>query len=174
MVKTMLKSRNSYLQHVGNFTSRYRRSVLGVSCCAILGILTASLMPQTPPPSVNDRIDWILPQIEQQPLPSDINTILANPLFGGEPVVSQEAETETLAEEDEKGEPWRLIGIMTEGNTKHVVILNEISGKSRVARLGETLPGGEELVAVRANEIEIFHNDKSKKISLFVDRKIED
>lgn len=170
----MVKIQNAYLRRLGRFLLRYRRSVFGVVACAILGILTASLMPMTTPFAVSNTTDWVLPQIGQRPLPSDIDAILANPLFGGDPFVAQEVETEELIVKNEKGDPWRFIGIVMEGNTKHVVILNETSGKTRVAQLGETLPGGEELVAVGANEIEIFHNDESKKLSLFIDKSIED
>jgi hypothetical protein len=47
--------------------------------------------------------------------------------------------------------------------------MNDTSGKLELVVVGNVLPGGEKLLAISSNEIEIQHENEIKKISLFRD-----
>lgn len=159
------------LRQVVDFGLRHRRSAAVVGAFGILGVMSA-LLDQGPEQGQNSLNDaWSLPSVEEVILASDVEVMLANPLFGGEPIIPEpELEAGEIAKKA-PGDEWRLMGIVTEGNTKHVVIFNVTAGKIVTARLGEILPGGEELLSIGANEIEFNDFDESKTLSLFADVK---
>lgn len=161
---------------LARLSRRYLIGIVTVSVCGALGVLTATLSGDIEVDSLNRVESWELPKTRDVVLATDVDAMLAQPLFGGEPVIKEEPETaDTVSSSDAfTGDDWRLIGIVTEGLSKHVVIFNDTAGKTEIAKLGQTLPGGEELIAIRENDIEILDTDKRKRLSLFVDTSAKD
>lgn len=154
-----------FLRHLG---LRHLRILAVILACITLGILSATLDSTASDSRITAVHNWLLPTLQESTLASDIDTMLREPLFGGEPFVATPEPEEDLLDAAE-GDTWRLIGIVTEGSTKHAIIFNETIGKVETAQLGQTLPGGEELLAIGSSEIEINDGNENRTFSLFVD-----
>lgn len=165
LTASALKLRSVAAQHLS--------SIAIVCLCAALGILGTSLRSNVNSNTPSATDNWYLPTLDERLLVSDVDTMLAAPLFGGEPVLRVVEAPEEPTEKEPVGDTWRLLGIMTEGNSKHVVIFNEATGKTEIAQLGQTLPGGEELIAIGSNEIEVDDTEVRKVLSLFADSSSE-
>lgn len=166
-----MDSPTTLLRKITTFASRHRFSIITVIASALLGVLSASLIRDTDVSVLDGPIRWELPQNREAQLSTDLDTMLAEPFFGGEPVLSEKlvvTDESTSSEEAEK-DKWRFIGIVAEGNTKHVVIFNDTAGKTELTQLGQTLPGGEELITIGPNDIEILDSNERRWLSLFVD-----
>lgn len=171
-----MESATVILDKAIKFGARHTLGFAVISISAMLGILSASLGTNVAVSTLNSLEDWALPQVSNATLVTDIDTMLAEPLFGGQPIIKEETVAVDMDPDatGQEGDLWRLIGIITEGNTKHVVIFNDTAGKIETAELGETLPGGEELIIIRNNDIEILHNEERRQLSLFVDTSAEE
>lgn len=147
---------------------RYNRHLIGIAICATLGIAVAMLSANQKESETNLENSWALPADAVPLLTSDINTILANPLFGGEPVLA--ARPEIAVDPDAPViEDWRLIGIIAEGGEKRIIIMNDTIGKLQSAHLGDILPGGETLTGIEENAIEFRADGALSGVALFRD-----
>ncbi len=148
--------------------SRYNRHLIGIAACGILGIAVALLSASQKQNETDSENSWALPADGVLSLTSDVGTILAKPLFGGEPVLAA-APTVAVDPDAPVIEDWRLIGIIAEGGQKQIVIMNDTVGKLQNAQVGDTLPGGEILVSIAENAIEFKTGDALSSIALFRD-----
>lgn len=150
----------------GIFENRVQLGIL--ACFALLGAVVAAIPSGSVSQKSNLSNEWVLPVDPVPTLTSDIGTMLANPLFGGDPViieVPEQVETNDALVKDE----WRLIGIITEGGVSQIVIFNQGTEKLESARVGDTLPGGEILTGILENSIEFISENEGMSISLFRD-----
>lgn len=136
--------------------------------CAALGIAVAMLSASQKQNETNLENSWALPADDVPSLTSDVDTILANPLFGGEPVLAV-APAVAVDPDTPVIEDWRLIGIITEGGQKKIIIMNDTIGKIQSAQVGDTLPGGEILIGIAENAIEFRTGDSLSSVALFRD-----
>ena len=161
---------NAVRQALEDLPQPQRRAAAAVFISAVLGVAFALLAAQTSGNQTNPNDTWSLPDSQDLSLASSIDTILAEPLFGGEPVLPEIVETvEDVTEDDVAGDPWRFMGIVTEGAKRYAVIRNETLGKLQHVQPGELLPGGERLVAVKENSITYEDQTSETEISLFRD-----
>jgi hypothetical protein len=148
--------------------SRYSRHLISIAICAALGIAVALLSANQKQNKTNLENSWALPADDVLTLTSDMDTILAKPLFGGEPVLA--APPIVAVDPDAPViEDWRLIGIIAEGDEKQIIIMNDTIGKLENAQVGDTLPGGEVLISIAENAIEFRTGDALTSIALFRD-----
>lgn len=136
--------------------------------CAVLGIVVAMLSASQKQNETNLENSWALPADDVPSLTSDVDTILANPLFGGEPVLAA-APAVAVDPDAPVIEDWRLIGIIAEGGQKKIIIMNDTIGKLQNAQVGDTLPGGEILISIADNAIEFRTGNALSGIALFRD-----
>ncbi len=121
--------------------------------------------------SVSEQIqlgdNWVLPADKKIVLTSSVDTILAEPFFGGPPVIVEPPEQ--ILGDGPVFDDWYLLGIISEGGRQSIVIMNETSEKIEHAQVGDILPGGELLIEILDNAIEIQSDDENKSIALFRD-----
>jgi hypothetical protein len=153
---------------MSRYSRLYKRHIIGLALCAIIGVLSAIIDAGDTLDMTNQSGAWSLPSDNAPILLSNLDVMLAEPLFGGEPIKIELPQSP----ENIDGpilEDWRLVGIVTEGEHRQIAIVNQVSGKLLLAVPGDTLPGGEELLVISDNEIEIGHTSGIRKISLFKD-----
>ncbi len=164
MISELIKFRVS----VRKLSLRYKRHIIGLGLCAVFAIAGAALDSGDIQDKVNLNNDWKVPAETPPILASNLETMLAEPLFGGEPIIPEPPKkVEPL--DAPIFEDWHLVGIVTEGERFQIAIMNDTSGKLELVVVGNVLPGGEKLLAISSNEIEIQHENEIKKISLFRD-----
>ena len=118
--------------------------------------------------------EWTIPADRPAVLSSSLNTMLANPLFGGEPVLMEPPPSAVENISADEGTAWSLVGIVFEGVNRSIVFRDMETGRLHQAQLGDTLPGGEILKTIYANSIEIAEDQNDTLISLFSDSVGED
>ena len=154
-----------FLSNVRTIGLRYYRHIGSLLLAALLGVVVAQAGFSSVPELPDIENVWALPNAKDLSLASDIETILAEPLFGGEPVVIEAPKV--AATDGPILEDWRLLGIITEGLNRQIIILNLASGKVESAQTDDILPGGETLVSISDNAIEIRNGEQRNSIALF-------
>lgn len=157
------------LSSIAAFAHSYRRTVASIAAAAGLGIVVALIASQSGTGGLSQNDPWALPAKHSVTLASPIETILAEPLFGGEPVLPTPDLEEIVIEEGSSGDPWQLRGIVIEGEDRSVIVYNETLEKLQHIQLGEDLPGGERLIEVRENTIAYEAQSERNELSLFRD-----
>ncbi len=147
----------------------HSRAGLAVIASAGLGVLIALIAVQTSGDSARQNDNWSLPEDQALVLVSSVEGILAEPLFGGDPVVAEPEPEDVATEIDSSGDPWRLLGIVTEGDQRYAVVQNQTLGKLERIVPGDELPGGEHLISVNENSIVYETQEDQTELSLFRD-----
>ena len=147
---------------------RYTYHLTSIAMCAVLGIAVATLSANQKLRETNLENKWALPADDIPSLTSDVDTILANPLFGGEPFLTA-ASAAAVDPDATVIEDWRLIGIVSKGGQTKIIIMNDTINKLQNAHVGDTLPGGEILISIAENSIEFRTGDALTGIALFRD-----
>ena len=160
---------NRYSTSIRAFVTQQYRYLGIVVIAALLGIVVATIGGQAPTESQDREDTWSMPQDLSIAMTSSLETMLANPMFGGEPVVIAEPEITETAEEEVILSDWQLIGIVTEGS-QCMILFKEVNKTGlKEGFVGDVLPGGEELVSISDNTIEIRQNGEVTLVSLFQD-----
>jgi len=166
----MIRQANSIAQRTFSFFTQYKLHVGILGFFSFLGLTSVALEVSAEYDIPNSLENWYLPQTPSMNLTSSVETILANPLFGGEPVLSSDLASD--AEEKigkEELNDWRLVGIVFEGPARTALIEIQEAGRIEAVRLGDFLPGGEALEEIEENSIVVKQNKNRVKISLFTD-----
>ncbi|MBT4740731.1 MAG: hypothetical protein HN793_06600 [Rhodospirillaceae bacterium] len=158
---------DSVSRGVKAFAIRRSRHVGALAICAVLGFTVSIVNSRSVTEQIQSGDSWILPIYKELDLVSDVDTILAEPFFGGLPVIIEPPAP--VIGDGPILEDWRLIGIITEGERRIIVIMNESSDRIENAQIGDTLPGGELLVEILENAIEIQSDNENMRIALFRD-----
>ncbi|MEQ8733641.1 MAG: hypothetical protein RIC29_01855 [Rhodospirillaceae bacterium] len=143
-------------------------SILVVSCSVALGVVAAILGLVSSGSNSDLNSSWQLPARATLNIQPDIDTMLAAPLFGGEPL-SIAPLVEEAVETSLDGDRWQLLGIVSRGKKWNAVTLNLVTGKLNLYETGDTLPGGEVLTMIAENEIKFEKQSQSMRIALFSD-----
>ena len=158
------------LRAMTGFASRYAKQLAIIIACGLLGIVFAVVSGQSSTDALNRTDTWTLPQDLPFNLSSSVGDMLVNPIFGGEPIVLAEEEVEEEVQEGEQEVgSWKLVGIISEGPNRTILFKDETSGRLVEARAGEYLPGGEQIISIEENSIELILRDEQFRISLFQD-----
>ena len=142
------------------------RSILIVSCSIALGIATAIVGLFNSGSNLDLNSSWQLPARTTLNIEPGIDTMLAAPLFGGEPLNISPPIEKTI-ETALDGDRWQLLGIVSRGKQWNAVTLNLATGKLNLFQIGDTLPGGEVLTMIAENEIKFEKQSQSMRIALF-------
>lgn len=166
-----MTSVSAALQSAVSIGRAHRRNALILMVVAGLGIAAglATLRGDVDETSFSDN--WQLTAPPAVRLASDINTILSEPLFGGEPVVVVPDRPDESVDAESGGDPWTLMGLVFEGSDRFAVIRNDTTTKLQYVATGNSLPGGETLVEIRANSILYQTPDDILELALFRDVK---
>ena len=116
----------------------------------------------TRPPEVDVADSWKLPKwAPPQPSISSQELVLLE-LWGEDGRVRSEMESES-----KDSSPWRLIGIVQDGETRIAII--EMAQSVALLRLsvGDELPNGAEITKIETGELTISDNGKELAIQLF-------
>lgn len=141
-------------------------SILVVSCSIALGVVAAIFGLVSSGSNSDLNSSWQLPARATLNIQPDIDTMLAAPLFGGEPL-SISTPVEETVEASLDGDRWQLLGIVSRGKQWNAVTLNLVTGKLILYETGDTLPGGEVLTMIAENEIKFEKQNQSMRIALF-------
>ena len=155
------------LSSVTAFGRRYRRHLGALALCATLGVSAATLNSMSESEQTQLGDNWVLPVDPETAMISSVDTMLAEPFFGGPPVIVEPPEQ--IESDGPNLDDWHLLGIIFEGNRQSIVIMNEASEELQHAQVGDTLPGGELLIEILDNAIEIQSGNENKSIALFRD-----
>ncbi len=142
------------------------RSIFIVSCSIAFGVVTSIVGLVNSGSNLDPNNSWQLPAPVTLNLQTDIDTMLAAPLFGGEPL-DIIPPVEEAVEASLDGDRWQLLGIVSRGNQWNAVTLNLVTGKLNLFEIGDTLPGGEVLTMIAENEIKFEKQSQSMRIALF-------
>ncbi|MDG2243286.1 MAG: hypothetical protein P8L66_07295 [Rhodospirillaceae bacterium] len=162
----MSSNQNSFLTKARVLGLRHSHLAGGLLLSALLGVVIALLSSNSVQQRASRDANWSLPIENALILESDIDTMLAEPLFGGTPVIK--AISDAVVEGEEFTE-WSLLGIIAEGNQRQIVFKNVETGEIQHARAGETLPSGETLMEIYDNSIALQKDNESRTIALFED-----
>lgn len=150
----------------------YVRHVAAVALFGCLGIVSALLSGSPQNDGTSEDTGWSLPEERPVVLLSSVPEMLAQPIFGGDPVIESDSDEDNDGVgEDYLTVDWRLVGILVEGTETAILFVNEQTGDIENARLGDTLPGGETLKEINPDGIEVLDGDQSVRLSLFQDMK---
>lgn len=142
-----------------------QRSYIGIVLfCGLCGLILPTFNSDMNSTTTDHSDLWVLPHSQSVELTSSVANMLANPLFGGEPVVLK---TEEAPEDADPVSNWRLIGIVREGANQKILLIEDGETRLKEAILGDRLPGGEKLISISENTIEIESDDGKAQISLF-------
>lgn len=147
----------------------YSKHIAAVVAFGVMGVIAALLGGPSADDTRDRTEDWTLPKDNPVVLTSTVQEMLAQPIFGGTPVLELNQEDEQDSEDEAPRGTWRLIGILTEGSEQTILLENEETGKIENAKLGDTLPGGEKLSLIKAGSIEVLIGDENIQLSLFQD-----
>ncbi len=139
-----------------------------IALCILAGLMTVGLESRSPVITTLADRDWTLPKDRSTELISPLDIMLANPLFGGEPVLI-EPPPPAVTDSNETTQSWRLVGIVTEGQSRSILLENIDTGRLQHARQGELLPDGELLKTIFESSIEVKQDENDVLISLFAD-----
>lgn len=145
--------------------NKYRISICILSFSIFLAILISFLGANSSLFSDMDNQDWSLPATPEIKLISELNTILASPLFGGKPEiieVIQEADKNEIT-----NEKWQIIGIIEDGPEKFALINDLSNDKIIPISVGDLFPNGEILLEISKNSISVKNKEEVRTLSLF-------
>jgi len=157
-------------RNISGIARSHRRSGVAILSATALGVVIAFIAMETGKGNAGRSDQWALPEDHTVTLVSAVDTILAEPLFGGEPVLQTTEEVEEQTDEEWTGDPWRLMGIVTDGDQRYAVVRNETLDKLVQILPGAELPGGERLVDVGENSIVFENETELQELSLFRDQ----
>ena len=80
-----------------------------------------------------------------------------------------EEKLEESAELEQVVGGWKLLGIMEKGSNRSILIFVEENGELIDLQIGETLPDGEQIVAIEGNSVRTTSSDETNLITLFQD-----
>ena len=156
---------SSFHSSVRTYVAEHRLYIGIVLLSGLFGLLLTIVDNDISPPASDQSSLWALPTYSQSVgLTSSVEKMLANPLFGGKPVILKEEED---SEDADPVSNWRLIGIVREGTNQTILLIEEGETKLKEAIVGNRLPGGEKLISISENQIEIESDDGKSQISLF-------
>ena len=157
---------NPFLSQLHGLGARHSRLAGGLLLCALLGVSVSMLSSNSVQKLKNRDANWSLPNNITLTLDSDVDAMLAEPLFGSPPVIK--VIPKVVLGEDAFSE-WRLLGIIAEGALRQIVFKNVETGEIQHARTGDTLPSGETLMEIHDNSIALQKDNESRTIALFED-----
>jgi hypothetical protein len=160
---------DSILRKVTSLAPLNRNSAVALAGCAGLGLLSglATLGSDIDETSLSDS--WTLSEPPRIALASEVDTMLAAPLFGGEPVIVASEQPVEPVEISNEGDPWSLTGLVFEGMDRFAVVRNKTTDRLQYVTPGGSLPGGEILVEIRPNSILYETQDDVVELALFRD-----
>ncbi|MAI05757.1 MAG: hypothetical protein CBC47_01140 [Alphaproteobacteria bacterium TMED87] len=145
--------------------NKYRINICILSFSIFLAIFISFFGTNSSLFSEMDNQDWSLPITPEIKLVSEINTILALPLFGGKPEV-----IEAIQENDKNkiiNGKWQIIGIIEDGQEKFALINDLSNDKIIPISVGDLFPNGEILLEISKNSISVKNKDEVRTLSLF-------
>tara|TARA_B100000902_G_C26847810_1_gene686628 strand:- start:34 stop:543 length:510 start_codon:yes stop_codon:yes gene_type:complete len=159
-----ISSQKHYLSSIKKI-SKYRINIFIIFLSVILAIVISLFGANSSLFKETNNQDWSLPNPPEIKLVSELNSILASPLFGGKPEIVEIIEE--VNENENKNGKWKIIGIIEEGEEKFALINDLSNNKIRSVSVGDTFPNGEVLLEILKNSISVKNIKEVRTISLF-------
>lgn len=149
---------------------RYKVHGIALSACAALGVLTALLADIGSVNTLADGDNWDLPSSNNESTQESVARIVSQPLWGGEPPVS-EAEADEGTDEDEFPEDaWRLIGIVSEGPDRWAIVETLSTKELTDLKAGDMLPDGGTITEIDNGSVFFTRRNNEDVVRLFAER----
>ena len=159
-----ISTQENYLNTIKKL-SKYRINIFIIFLSIILAILISFFGANSSLYKEISNQDWSLPVSPEIKLISELNSILASPLFGGKPEIIETIE-EISGNEINNGK-WKIIGIIEDGEEKFALINDFSDNKVKPVSVGDTFPNGEVLLEISKNSISVKNIKEVRTISLF-------
>lgn len=124
------------------------------------GVLQWMLVPAPvlPPPGRVADAAWQLPAA-QKPQPQEALEVLQNAGLWGKV-------TETEAQKPLTDPPWRLVGVITGGPERYVLIMIEGQPQQQL-KVGDSVPGGSRILSIEDASLCLLVNGKKRKLDIY-------